>query len=62
VRGSHLYGLNDDKLGKIEDVIFDHSSGDIHYVVVDTGGWLHPKKFPRACRETTCFRQTWERL
>ena len=45
VRGSHLYGLNDEKLGKIDDVIFDHSTGDIHYVVVDTGGWLHSKKF-----------------
>jgi hypothetical protein len=45
VRGSHLYGWNDEKLGKIDDVIFDHSTGDIHYVVVDTGGWLHSKKF-----------------
>jgi PRC-barrel domain len=45
VRGSHLYGLNDEKLGKIDDVIFDHSSGDIRYVVVDTGGWLSSKKF-----------------
>src|SRR5947208_11377263 len=45
VRGSHLYGLNDEKLGKIDDVIFDHSTGDILYVVVDTGGWLHSKKF-----------------
>jgi sporulation protein YlmC with PRC-barrel domain len=45
IRGSHLYGLNDDKLGKIEDVIFDHTTGNIRYVVVDTGGWLHSKKF-----------------
>lgn len=45
IRGTHLYGLNDDKLGKIDDVIFDHSNGDIRYVVVDTGGWLHSKKF-----------------
>ncbi len=45
VRGSHLYGLNDEKLGKIEDVIFDHSTGDIRYAVVDTGGWLHSRKF-----------------
>src|ERR1700756_4592052 len=45
IRGSHLYGLNDEKLGKIDDVIFDHSTGDIHYAVVDTGGWLHSKKF-----------------
>ena len=45
IRGSHVYGLNDDKLGKIDDVIFDHTSGDIQYAVVDTGGWLHSKKF-----------------
>ena len=45
IRGSKLYGLNDEKLGKIDDVIFDHSSGSIRYVVVDTGGWLSTKKF-----------------
>jgi hypothetical protein len=45
IRGNHLYGLKDDKLGKISDVIFDHSTGDIRYVVVDTGGWLSTKKF-----------------
>ena len=45
IRGSHLYGLKDEKLGKIDDVIFDHSTGDIRYVVVDTGGWLSSKKF-----------------
>lgn len=45
IRGSSLYGTNDEKLGKIDDVIFDHSSGDIRYVVVDTGGWLSSKKF-----------------
>src|ERR1700686_1284968 len=45
IRGSHLYGLNERKLGKIEDVIFDHATGNIRYVVVDTGGWLSTKKF-----------------
>ncbi len=45
IRGSEIYGVNDEKLGKIDDVIFDHSSGDIRYVVVDTGGWLTSKKF-----------------
>lgn len=45
IRGAHVYGVNDDKLGKIADVIFDHSTGDIRYAVVDTGGWLHSKKF-----------------
>src|SRR5882757_5639534 len=45
IRGSKLYGLNDEKLGKIDDVIFDHSTGVIRYVVVDTGGWLSTKQF-----------------
>jgi sporulation protein YlmC with PRC-barrel domain len=45
IRGSKLYGLSDEKLGKIDDVIFDHSTGDIRYLVVDTGGWLSTKKF-----------------
>jgi hypothetical protein len=45
IRGAHVYGHNDEKLGKIDDVIFDHASADIRYVVVDTGGWLSSNKF-----------------
>ena len=45
IRGATVYGLGDKKLGKIDDVIFDHTTGNIHYVVVDTGGWLSGKKF-----------------
>lgn len=45
IRGAALYGADDDKLGKIDDVIFDHASGTIQYAVVDTGGWLSSKKF-----------------
>lgn len=45
IRGSKLYGLDDEKLGKIDDVIFNHFTGVIGYVVVDTGGWLTTKKF-----------------
>src|SRR5436190_12840604 len=45
IRGSNVYGRDDEKLGKIDDVIFDHSTGAIRYVVVDTGGWFTHKKF-----------------
>ena len=45
IRGSKLYGLDDEKLGKIDDVIFDNTTGLIRYVVVDTGGWLSTKQF-----------------
>jgi len=45
IRGSNIYGLNDEKLGQINDVIFDHNTGVIRYVVVDSGGWLSSKNF-----------------
>lgn len=45
IRGASVYGRDDEKLGKIDDVIFDHGSGAIRYVVIDTGGWLSSKKF-----------------
>lgn len=45
IRGANVYGLDDKKLGKIDDVIFDHATGSIRYVVIDTGGWLSSKKF-----------------
>lgn len=55
IRGASVYGRDDDKLGKIDDVIFDHSNGAIRYVVIDTGGWLSSKKFlvpPQQLRES----------
>jgi hypothetical protein len=45
IRGSNVYGRDGEKLGKIDDVIFDHSTGAIRYIVVDTGGWFSHKKF-----------------
>jgi sporulation protein YlmC with PRC-barrel domain len=45
IRGAKLYGRDDEKLGAIKDVIFDHATGTIQYAVVDTGGWLSTKEF-----------------
>jgi sporulation protein YlmC with PRC-barrel domain len=45
IRGTRVYGSNDEKLGKVDDVIFDHQTAEIRYAVVDTGGWLSSKKF-----------------
>ena len=49
-RGRHsrrkVYGRNDEKLGTIDDVIFNHSSGDITYIVVDTGGCFFKQEVP----------------
>lgn len=45
VRGATVYGLEDEKIGKLDDVILDHSTGDVQYAVVDSGGWLKSHKF-----------------
>jgi sporulation protein YlmC with PRC-barrel domain len=43
LRGADVYGVNDEKLGTMDDVIFDHSTGDIRYIVLKTGGLLSRK-------------------
>ncbi|MCU1297711.1 MAG: PRC-barrel protein [Acidobacteriaceae bacterium] len=45
IRGASVYGSNDEELGKVADVIFDHDTMDIKYLVVDSGGWLPSGKF-----------------
>ena len=45
IRGASLYGRGNEKLGKVDDVVFDHAGGTIQYLVVDTGGWLKSNKF-----------------
>ena len=45
IRGTTLYGVDGDKLGTIDDVVFEHGSGAVKYCVVDTGGWLSSHKF-----------------
>jgi sporulation protein YlmC with PRC-barrel domain len=45
IRGAKIYGPGDEKLGEIDDVVFDEATGAIVYVVVDTGGWLSTKRF-----------------
>src|SRR6476661_1064077 len=44
LRGADVYGVDDEKLGTIDDVIFDHSNGAIRYIVLKTGGLLSRKK------------------
>jgi sporulation protein YlmC with PRC-barrel domain len=44
LRGAEVYGVNDEKLGTIDDVIFDHSSGEIRYILLKTGGMLSGKR------------------
>src|SRR5436853_2500856 len=45
IRGAAVYGTDDEKLGRIDDVIYDDASGELRYVVIDSGGWLTSKRF-----------------
>lgn len=45
IRGADLYGAGNDKVGKIEDVLFDPDSSTATYAIVDTGGWLKSRRF-----------------
>ncbi|HEV7218463.1 MAG: PRC-barrel domain-containing protein [Terriglobales bacterium] len=63
IRGATVYGGGDKTLGKIDDVIFDHATGNIHYVVIDTGGWLSSKKFivpPQQLRSSAAHKDDFE--
>lgn len=42
IRGTTVRGLDGEKLGNVKDVIFDHDTMTINYVVVDSDGWLEP--------------------
>lgn len=45
IRGAKVHGPDNEVLGEINDVIFDHDTGTIRYAVIDTGGWLKSKEF-----------------
>lgn len=39
-----LYADDDNKVGSVEDGLFDETTGQFRYLVVDTGGWIFGKK------------------
>lgn len=44
LRGTNVYGPNDEKLGKVDDALIDDRSGDLRYLLVDAG-WLRSRYF-----------------
>ena len=43
--GSSVLGLNNEKLGTIDDVVYDPETSSVGYAVVESGGWLSSDKF-----------------
>lgn len=40
IRGAHVYGRGNERLGKVKDVVLEHSTGEVRYLVVDAGDCL----------------------
>ena len=45
VRGADVYGSEDEKIGNIEDVIFDHETMEIRFAVIEGGDRSQSHKF-----------------
>jgi hypothetical protein len=45
IRGTIVRGSDGAELGKVDDVIFDHDTMEIRYLVVDGAGWLEAETF-----------------
>jgi hypothetical protein len=45
IRGTSIRGADDSKLGDVSDVIVDHETMQIRYLVVDSQGWLDYQTF-----------------
>jgi PRC-barrel domain protein len=43
--GLEVRGRDDAKLGDIDGFIVDETSGQVHYIVVDSGGWFTSRRF-----------------
>ena len=41
VRGANVYGPNNEKLGRVDEVVFNHENGEVSYLVVET---VHARK------------------
>jgi len=45
IRGAVVRGSNDERLGKVDDLILDHDTMEILYLMVDSEGWLEGGAF-----------------
>ena len=42
--GKVAYGVNEEKIGKIEGALVEDTTGRIRYLIVDAGGWFSSKE------------------
>ena len=44
IKGTNLYGAGDEKLGTVRDALIDDTTGDLRYLLIDSG-WLSSHRF-----------------
>jgi sporulation protein YlmC with PRC-barrel domain len=44
LKGTNVYGLDDEKLGSVNDALVDDRAGDLRYLLIDSG-WLSARRF-----------------
>lgn len=42
--GKTAYGIGEEKIGKVEDVLVEVETGRVRYLIVDVGGWFSSKE------------------
>lgn len=55
LRGTDVYGPNDEKLGTVNDGLIDDRTGDLRYLLVDAG-WLRSRYFLLPADQVYAFR------
>jgi hypothetical protein len=45
IRGANVYDHKNEKLGTIDDIVYDTDRTDGGYAIIDSGGWLRSRKF-----------------
>jgi hypothetical protein len=45
IRGTNVYGAEGEKLGSIDDIVYDTNREDGGYAIIDSGGWLSSRRF-----------------
>jgi len=57
LKGAKVYGLEDEKLGTVDDALIDDRSGELRYLLI-SAGWLSSRKFIVPAEQVYAFRES----
>ena len=56
IRGINIYGIDNEKLGTVDDALVDDVTGDLRYLLVDSG-WVTVASIRRSSRSGICIQR-----